>query len=218
LVARLEALDTCVLSDALEALGRNGAIGGITPRWDCGRIAGRATTVLLRRLAPDEQHAPGPHLGARAIEAAEPGDIVVVAHGGRSDSAGWGGLLSAAAAAAGVRGCLVDGACRDVDDAVALGFPLFARSATPATARRRTVEQAVGVPVPFGEVTVHPGDYVVADRSGVVVIPAGIAEDVAAEAEHMHEQELRMLAALRDGEPVTKVMDRRYEDMIDRGR
>src|SRR5215813_4679803 len=176
LVDRLESLDTCVLSDALEALGGFGAVGGIVPTWECGRVAGRARTVLLRRLAPGESPPLGPHLGARTVEAGEPGDVVVVAHAGRSDSAGWGGLLSAAALSAGLRGCLVDGACRDVDDAVALGFPLFARSTTPATARGRTVEDAYEVPVRLGDVTVRPGDYVVADRTGVVVIPAETVE------------------------------------------
>src|SRR5215831_16990160 len=102
LAKRLESLDTCVLSDALEALGRYGAVGGIVPTWDCGRIAGPARTVLLRRLEPGESPPRGPHLGARTVEAGAPGDVVVVSHAGRSDSAGWGGLLSAAAVAAGL--------------------------------------------------------------------------------------------------------------------
>jgi 4-hydroxy-4-methyl-2-oxoglutarate aldolase len=110
LAERLEALDSCVVSDALEALGGYGAVSGVVPMWECGRIAGPARTVLLRRLEPGASPAGGPHLGARTIEAGTAGDIVVVAHSGRSDSAGWGGLLSAAALHAGLRGCLVDGA------------------------------------------------------------------------------------------------------------
>lgn len=214
LVQRLESLDTCVLSDALESLGGYGAVAGIRPMWDCGRIAGPARTVALRRLAPGESPPRGPHLGARAIVAGAPGDVVVVSHGSRSDSAGWGGLLSAAALAAGLRGCLVDGACRDVDDAVALAFPLFARSATPATARGRTVEEAFDVPVALDGVTVRPGDYVVADRSGVVVVPVDVAAEVVAAAERMSAREQAMLAALRAGTPVTEVLDRRYEDLV----
>src|SRR5690349_168970 len=114
-VAALRGLDSCLLSDALESIGVLGAVSGISPVWPCGRILGRAVTVRLRRLEPGEVPA-GPHLGARAIEASAPGDVIVVAHDGRSDSAGWGGLLCAAAGAAGVSGVVVDGACRDVDD------------------------------------------------------------------------------------------------------
>jgi regulator of RNase E activity RraA len=140
---------------------------------------------------------------------------VVVAHGGREDSAGWGGLLSAAAQAAGLRGCLVDGACRDVDDAVDLAFPLFARSATPLTARGRTVEAAFEVAVQIGDVTVSPGDLVAADRTGVVVVPFGRAEEIISRAEDMAKQEQAMLDSLRAGVSVTRVMGRRYESMVE---
>jgi 4-hydroxy-4-methyl-2-oxoglutarate aldolase len=97
---------------------------------------------------------------------------------------------------------------------VALGFPLFARSATPATARGRTIEEAFEVPVRLGDLTVHPGDYVVADRTGIVVVPAGNAAEVVAKAEEMAATEQAMLAALRRGMPVTQVMGRRYEEMV----
>lgn len=214
LVERLLALDTCAVSDTVESLGHRGAINGIAPAWSCGRIAGPARTVRLRRLEPGEAPPAGPHLGARAIEAAQAGDVIVVAHGERDDSAGWGGLLSAAAGLRGVRGCIVDGACRDVDDAVTLGFPLFARSATPATARGRTTEEASDVPVVVGGVSLRPGDYVIADRSGVVVIPVEIVDEVVSGAEKMAAEEGRMLERLRAGLPVTQVLGRRYEQMV----
>jgi 4-hydroxy-4-methyl-2-oxoglutarate aldolase len=215
LAERLAALDTCAVSDTLESLGRRGALSGIRPQWDCGRIAGPIRTVRLRRLDEGETAPAGPHLGARAIEAAEPGDVIVVAHGGRDDSAGWGGLLSAAAGVRGVRGCIVDGACRDVDDAVSLGFPLYARSATPTTARGRTTEEASDVPVLVDGLLLHPGDYVLADRSGVVVVPREVVAEVIIRAEAMAAEEREMLARLRAGTPVTQVLGRRYEEMID---
>jgi 4-hydroxy-4-methyl-2-oxoglutarate aldolase len=212
---RLEALDTCVVSDAMESFGYVGALGGIRPMWDCDRVAGPARTVQLAPVEPGETPPPGPHLGARTIESGAPGDVVVVAHGGREDSAGWGGLLSAAAQAAGLRGCLVDGACRDVDDAKNLAFPLFARSATPLTARGRTVEAAFEVAVQIGDVTVSPGDLVAADRTGVVVVPFGRAEEIISRAEDMAKQEQAMLDSLRAGVSVTHVMGRRYESMVE---
>jgi 4-hydroxy-4-methyl-2-oxoglutarate aldolase len=212
---RLLALDTCVVSDAMDQLGLRGAITGLGPMWDCGRIAGRVQTVRLRRLRPGERPGGGPHLGARAIERAEPGDVIVVDHQGRDDSAGWGGLLSAVAVLAGVAGVIVDGACRDLEEAAAAGLPLYARSATPVSARGRTVEEACGVAVEIGGVAVGPEDHVIADRSGVVVLPAGMAGEILARAEALVGRERDLLAALRRRVPVSQVMDRRYETMLE---
>ena len=187
LAARLELLDSCVVSDALDRLGLQQAVTGIAPLWACPRIAGPVRTVELRPLAAGETAPPGPHLGTRAIESSTPGDVVVVAHQGRDDSAGWGGLLSTAAVVAGIRGVLVDGACRDVDEAIELRLPLYARAATPVTARGRTVEAASGGPVTVGGVSVREGDLVLADRSGVVFVPFQAAPDVIALAEELAE-------------------------------
>ena len=215
IVQRLLALDTCAVSDAMDQIGLRGTATGLAPMWNCGRVAGRAQTVKLRRLRPGERPGSGPHLGARAIERAAPGEVVVVDHQGRDDSAGWGGLLSVAAKLAGVAGVIVDGACRDLDESEAAGLPLYARSATPTTARGRTVEEACGVAVELGGAHVRPGDYVIADRSGVVVLPAGSADEVLARAEALADRERALLAALRRGDSVSQVMDQRYETMLD---
>lgn len=214
--ARLQALDSCVVSDALEALGVTSAVSGMVPTWDCPAIAGPARTVLLRRLGDGETPPTGRHLGTSAIEASEAGDVIVVAHQGRSDSAGWGGLLSAAAATANVRGVIVDGACRDVQDAERVGLPLYARSATPLTARGRTVEAGTDVPVDLQGVPVEPGDLILADRNGVVVVPQSRAEEVVARAESMSAEERTMLAHIERGVPVSNVMNRDYEMMVSR--
>lgn len=214
--ARLQALDSCVVSDALEALGLTSAVNGVVARWDCPAIAGPARTVLLRRLAEGETPPQGSHLGTSAVEVSVSGDVIVVSHQGRSDSAGWGGLLSAAAATVNVRGVIVDGACRDVQDAERVGLPLYARSVTPLTARGRTVEVATDVPVDLGGVPVEPGDLVLADRNGVVVVPQSRAEEVVARAEAMMGDERTMLLHIERGVPVSKVMNRDYEMMVSR--
>src|SRR5262245_33467581 len=89
---RLRRLDSCTVSDAMDQLGLEGAVTGLAPAWRCGRVAGRVQTVELRRPRPGEPGTAGPHLGATAIERSSPGDVIVVAHQGRTDSAGWGGL------------------------------------------------------------------------------------------------------------------------------
>lgn len=216
---RLRGLDACAVSDALDSLGLPGAVAGIVP-LSGGRISGRVRTVALRRLGGGETPPAGSHLGARTIDSAAPGDVIVVANDGRDDSAAWGGLLSAAAHRAGVAGVVVDGACRDVDEAAGIGFPVFARSATPVSARGRTVEEATDVPVAVGDVTVETGDLVIADRSGVVFVPGGSAEEVLAAAERIATRERSMLAELAEGATVAAVLDHRYESMLaaaDRG-
>ena len=214
LAARLEALDTCVISDAMDSLGLSGVLPGIAPVWPCGRIAGPARTMRLRQLNPGESPPAGAaHLGARAIERSAPGDVIVVAHQGRWDSAGWGGLLSAAASMRGIRGVVVDGACRDVDESEEIGLPLFARSSTPVSARGRTVEVTVDEPVVVLGGIVCPGDLIVADRNGVLLIGRNDAERVTGRAEEFAAREKRMRDDLLAGVPASAVMDRRYEMM-----
>src|SRR2546428_13782727 len=101
LASWLARLDTCAVSDAVGRLGLAGAVGGLRPVWPCPRIAGRVVTVKLK-LADGTRSAR--HLGTAAVEAAAPGDVIVVDHAGRSEAAGWGGILSLAAKTKGVSG------------------------------------------------------------------------------------------------------------------
>lgn len=212
-VARLAGLDSCGVSDALDALGLPPAVSGLTPMWSCGRVAGRVVTVSVEAVRPGDPP-PSRHLGTAAIEAAAPGDVIVVANSGRTEAGAWGGLLALAASSVGVRAVIVDGACRDVDEMEPLGLPVFARAAVAATARRRFAETATNVPVSIGGVMVAPGDLVLADGSGVAVVPAGRAEDVITEAERMAAEEAQMAALLRSGRPAVEVLGRRYETMM----
>jgi len=212
-VARLAQLDTCTVSDALDALGLPGALSGISPTWPCGRIAGRVATVELGPAAAVTGTAP--HLGARAIVSSEPGDVIVVDNqAGHGFSAGWGGLLALAASLKQVRGVVVYGAARDVDDVAAVGLPMYAHSTTPRTARARTVEVSTNTTLHFEDVVVEPGDLVLADRSGVVFVPAGRAEDVLAKADDIFAKESEMSEQLRRGVPVTDVLAGNYETML----
>ena len=135
---------------------------------------------------------------------------------GRTDAAGWGGILSAAAKTRGLAGVIVDGAARDIDESRELEFPIFARSATPMTARNRIVEESTNEPVIIGRIVVHPGDLVLADGSGVVFLAAAEAEEAIAGAEMIAGREALMKAAVLQGDPVTEVMGRDYEQMLAR--
>lgn len=210
---RLRVLDTCAVSDALDTLGLDGVIDGITPRWEGARAAGRAVTMQLAEgAAPAGQ--PKVHLGVRAILSASAGDVIVVANAGRVGMGSWGGLLSVAAQQHGVAGVVSDGACRDVDEARDLRFPVFARGSAARTARGRVYEQSCNEPVRIGSVTVRSGDLVLADGTAVVVIPAEQAAVVLDKAEQIAARESAMAGEIQGGAGLPEVLGIRYEDML----
>ena len=211
LVNRLARLDTCAVSDAVDRLGLPGAVSGLRPMWPCPRIAGRVVTVKLK-LADGTRSAR--HLGTAAVEAAAPGDVIVVDHGGRSEAAGWGGILSLAAKTKGVSGVIVDGACRDVNESRDVELPVYARSATPVTARGRIVEESFNEPIEIAGVAVRPGDLVIADWTGIVFVAADRADETIQAAEEIAAREAQMAEAVRAGRSVVEVMDASYESML----
>ncbi len=214
-LARLAALDSCACSDAMDQLGLVGVAPGMRALTVARRVTGPVITVALGPAqGAHGARTGGRHLGTAAIEAAQPGDVIVVAAGGRVDAAGWGGVLSLAATIRGVCGVIVDGACRDVDESAALGLPLYALGAVPATARGRQAEIGWNIPVDVAGVTVAPGDLVVADGSGVVFLPASRAADVVAAAERIAAREAAMADRLRAGERASAVLSADYEEML----
>src|SRR5580658_6740637 len=156
--ARLGALDSCAVSDALDKLGLAGSVTGIHRFTTEQRIAGRVLTVKLDRA---EGRSNTRHLCTAAIEAASPGDIIVVEQRTGLDAACWGGNLTIGAQVRGVAGVIVEGPARDIDDSRKLDFPVFARTHTARTARGRILEVETGGPVEVGDVIVKPGDYAI---------------------------------------------------------
>lgn len=215
-VARLAKLDTCAVSDALDRLGLRGATYGVRPLWPCARIVGRAVTVKIK---PAGLEKPKHHLGTEPIQAARPGDIIVIDSGGRADVSAWGGLLSLAAKAKGLSGVVIDGACRDIDESREVGFPVYARAVVPMTARGRVVQESFNREIQFAGVQVHPGDLVIADGSGVVFIAREKEREVIQEAEVVAQQEARMAQGIRQGLSVVEVLEKLgYESMLDKGK
>ena len=214
LVERLQKLDTPAVSDALDRLELTGRVTGLPRVSTDQRIAGRVLTVKLGTGKALE--GPPRHLCTAAVEAANPGDVIVVEQRSGVDAAGWGGILSNAAKVKGVAGVIVDGPARDVDESRDLDFPVFARTVTPTTARGRIVEEAFNETVQVGEVTVTPGDLVLADGSGVVFVAAGHAERILETAEMIAAREAAMTRAVLAGEPVSQVMGADYEHLLNK--
>jgi len=214
-VKRLQRLDVCAVSDAMDKLGLPPSVSGLTQQSTQKRIAGQVVTYKLVPAAqvPPYEGAPR-HLGTTAIEAAQPGNVIVIEQRTGLDAGSWGGILSLAAQLRQVAGVVVDGPVRDIDEARAYDFPVYARGLTARTARSRVAEAFTNQPVRIGEVTVCPGDYVIADASGVVFIAAADIERVLKAAEMIVGREAAMAQALRAGQPVSQVMGADYEHML----
>ncbi len=211
-VARLQSLDSCAVSDALDKLGLPPAVTGISARSFQTRIAGRVITVKLGVRDPAANSTR--HLCTHAIETAHSGDIIVIEQNTGIDAAGWGGVLSNAAKERCIRGCIVEGPARDIDEAREIGFPVYARSATARTARGRIQELETGIPVSVGEVTVSTGDYVIADASGIAFLPADAVERIIDTAQDIANREAAMTRDIRAGGRVSQVMGASYESML----
>jgi len=212
-VDRLHRMDSCAVSDAMDKLGLPGSVTGLQRLSTDQRIAGRVLTVTLDRA---EGRSNTRHLCTTAIEAATPGDIICIEQRTGLDAACWGGNLAIGASARHVSGVIVEGPARDIDECRQIDFPVFARSATARTARGRIVEVATGEPITIGDVIVTPGDYAIADASGVVIIAAAEIERVLEAAEAIVAREEAMAQALREGKPISQVMGANYEHMLKR--
>jgi regulator of RNase E activity RraA len=208
----LRALDTATLSDAMESAGLPaGRIPGCRPLAGVGRMAGPALPVLLGTWAGDR---PGAHLSARALAEAGPGEVLVIDNAGRTEAACFGGLMAAAAGRAAIGGVVVHGAVRDVEAIRESGLPVYATATHPASARGRFVELATGQPVMMESTIVRAGDWIVADATGVIAIPADRLQEVLTIARGLHRYESELEAKLLRGDTVGEVLDARYETVL----
>lgn len=215
IVRRLRRLDTPAVSDALDRLELKGRVTGIQQLAARRRIAGKVLTVKLG--TGEALKGPVRHLCTAAIEAAETGDVIVIEQRSGIEAAGWGGILTNAAKVKGVAGVIVDGPARDIDESRDLDFPVYARMGVPTTARGRIVEEAFNEPIAVGDATVAPGDFVIADASGVCFLGQADAEKILDAAEMIAAREAAMTKAVLAGEPVSKVMGADYEHMLKGG-
>jgi regulator of RNase E activity RraA len=137
------------------------------------KMVGPAVTV---NKEPTTERLPPTHI-LELIDNAEPGSVMVIAIDGYKDAATWGGLMTTGAVVNGLEGALLDGGVRDVEEIERdHSFPIFARSIHPAASVGRFKSVSSNKPVEIDGVMIHPGDLIMGDRDGVVVIPADKAE------------------------------------------
>jgi regulator of RNase E activity RraA len=203
LVARYEKLSTPVVYDVLDQMGfPDQAVAADVRPLDPGmRVVGPAFTVTGDEYRPGDDGA----AGFRMFREVVAGSVLVLAQNGHRASGPWGENASISAMMKGAKGLVTDGRVRDADGIADLAFPVFSRSLTPVFMNGRFTVRGHLVPVELDgqtadRVPVRPGDLVVADRDGVVVVPAELTAEVLAAAEELERIEERLRTGLRAGE------------------
>jgi regulator of RNase E activity RraA len=200
---RFSALDTAAVSDALDRLGLPSGVPGLTPMTIDAPALGFAVTAVLEPYAGG---AAGAHILTETVARAGEDHVLVVDNAARRDVSCWGGILGLGAAMRRIRGVVLDGVCRDVEENREAGLPVYSRGSTPATARGRLQERSSGQPATVAGRTVHEGDVVYHDSTGLVVVPFGRLEDVLAEAEAIVARERFIADEVRSGRPLYEAM------------
>lgn len=180
---RCRRIATATWSDALDTLGVAGVMDGLAMRSGSGRIAGAAVTVREEAAALGTYELTRFDVGG-IIEATPAGAIPVVAMDGAEVST-FGGLSARAAVQRGIPGIVIDGGCRDIGEIRAAGMYVASRHVTPRSGKRRISVMAIGEPISCGGVSVNSGDCVIADETGVVVVPADRLGEALAVAEQL---------------------------------
>ena len=180
-----------------DAIHRKGAMHGLFPVNPGLKMVGPAVTV--QTFEGDWAKT------VEAIDTAQSGDVIVIYNGGSDQVAPWGELATLSCINKGVSGVVIDGAVRDIDDIRRLEFPVFARAVVPNA----------GEPKGFGEInteircagqTVHPGDYIVGDDNGIVVVPKERAYEIARRSIEVEKNESRIRDEITRGSTLSKVL------------
>ncbi len=192
LVAKINSVGTATLSSQLRRRGLNNvSIDGLSPTQPGKRLVGRAHTL---RFVPNREdlftsHGGGYNAQKRAFDALGPGDVLVVEARGETGTGTVGDILALRAQVRGAAGIVTDGGVRDVDAVTAIGLPTYHAGAHPAVLGRRHVPWDTDLTIACGGATVQPGDVIVGDGDGVLVIPPGLIDELVSDAIEQERQE-----------------------------
>jgi regulator of RNase E activity RraA len=190
----LAAFSAATVSDAMDRLGLLGSAHGVGPLSDrAARFCGRAYTVRYVNSGAT------PGTVGDYLDEVTPGQVVVLDNGGRTDCTVWGDILTTMAADRGVAGTVIHGVCRDVARALELGYPIHSRGRFMRTGKDRVEVSDVERPVTLGDVRVAPGDLILGDEDGVVVVARAVEDEVLTVAKEISEREAAIVADVLAG-------------------
>jgi regulator of RNase E activity RraA len=204
-----ECLYSAVVCDALDKIGLTNQSPRLPlkPLTAPGVLVGRCKTTLWAEMAHTD---PRPYeLELQAVDSCQPDDVLIAAAGGSVRSGLWGELLSTAAKRSGCVGAIIDGAVRDIEKMTQMGFPVFARGTCVYDSRDRNRVIDIDVPVEIDGVRFSPGDLIIADADGIVVVPHVVETDVVRAAWEKVHAESEVRAAIAGGMTATEAF-RKY--------
>lgn len=196
------------IADAVdEATGARGWMSADMKPISEGRIAGRAATALMRPALRTDPRKYQNHL-LEVLDQAEPGSVLVYVMQDGLEIAAMGNLMATTAKVRGLEGAVIDGAVRDITEIRQIGFPVWSRRVSPATSVGRMVSVDKQVPVSCGGIPVRPGDYVVGDADGVVVVPQEATARVLELLAQYADKESRMIPIIHETGSMLKALER----------
>lgn len=193
IIEKFKNMDTTCLSDAMDRLGIKCGCAGILPVVPGVKAVGEAFTVKYRPCGAVKGTV------GDFLDDVPPGQVVVLDNGGRTYGTVWGDIMTVYAQKRGVAGTVIDGVCRDLPRILDVRYPIFTRGRFMVTGKDRVELDGVNVPVAVSDVQVRPGDIMVCDDTGVVVVPVDRAGQIWEVAAEIDEVEQRILALLEEG-------------------
>ncbi len=194
---KLSMLPTGNVADNNTLAARQGVMdSGIKPLDPKSHVVGRAVTVKCQ---------PGDNLAIhQGIYAAQPGDVLVCDLHGYDQGGHFGDIMALACKVRGLAGVVLDGSCRDTEDIREMGFPVFSRGVNPSGTVKASLGQ-INVPITCGGIEVHPGDIILGDCDGVVVVPREYEDSVFEKALAKYEKEQHIVAELLSGKTTLEI-------------
>jgi regulator of RNase E activity RraA len=208
MVADYSRLATSTIGNVLDELGVSGLIVNLRPLVPGRPFCGPATTAR-GICGPFGTYGPADFRVGAILDAAAPGDVVVIANNGAQVST-WGGLASLAAKTKGLVGTVIDGGARDVEEVDEHGYSIYARHLVPTGGRKRIRIEEIGAPVMVDGVEVSPGDIIVADGTGIACVPLAQADAVLAMARQFDANDRKSARLIEQGTSLSDAM-RRYD-------
>ncbi len=204
---RAPANSTGNIADAVEAVtgARGWMSADMKPIFET-KIVGQAWTALLRPVLKNDTR-DYPNYALQILDEAPAGSVLVYVLEDGLEIAGIGNLMATTANARGLEGTVIDGAARDITEIRKIGHPVFARRTSPATSVGRMVSVSKQQPVECAEVMVHPGDYIVGDNDGVVVVPQDVAAQVIALLADYDDKESKMVPIIKREKSMLKALE-----------
>ena len=201
-------LYSAAVADAIDHIGlrRQSPRVPLQPLTGIPRLIGRCKTTLWIDFDYEDRNSYEGEL--KAVDSCRPDDVMICAGQGSMRAAIWGELLALAARNAGCVGAIIDGATRDVTQLESLAFPVFARGTSVYDAMNRQKVMEYDIPVDIDGVRFNPGDLVIADRDGVVVVPQEVETDVIGQAWTKVQGETRVREEIRQGMKASEAWER----------